>query len=145
MVIYTYDPNAIIVEPLQDRTKDSILQTYQNIIGKLTKRGFKPRLQLLDNEASKLLQNEMYINNINWKIVPPGNHIRNVAERLIRTFKNHFISILAGTDPDFALHLWDKLIPQACITINLLQNSHRNPQLLAEENLNGQFDYNKTP
>ena len=83
-------------------------------------------------------------NNINRKIVPPGNHRRNVAERQICTFKNHFISILAGTEPDFPLHIWYKLILQACITINLLQNYHRNPQLSAEAHLNGKFDYNKT-
>ena len=77
--------------------------------------------------------------------MPPGNHRRNAAERHIRNFKNHFISILVGTDPDFPLNLWDKLIPQACITINLLRNSHRNPQLSVEAHLNGNFDYNATP
>ena len=41
--------------------------------------------------------------------------------------------------------MWDKLILHACITINLLRNSHRNPQLSAEAHLNVNFDYNKTP
>ena len=41
--------------------------------------------------------------------------------------------------------MWDKLIPQACITINLLCNSHRNQKLSAEAHLNGKFDYNTTP
>ena len=59
MVIYTYDPNAILVETLRDITKESILQEYQKIIGHLNKRGFKPRLQRLENEAPQLLQNEM--------------------------------------------------------------------------------------
>ena len=80
-----------------------------------------------------------------WQLVPQGNHKRNAAERQIRTLRNHFISILDGTDPDFPLHLWDKLIPQACITINILRNYHRNPQLSAEAHLNGNFDYNTTP
>ena len=145
MVIYAYDPNAILVEPLPDRSKESIVQAYQKIIQHLTRRGFKPRLQRLDNEASKLLQDKMDKNQIQWQLVPPGNHRRNAAEQHICNFKNHFISILVGTDPDFPLHLWDKLIPQACITINLLHNSHRNPQLPAEEYLNGNFYYNTTP
>ena len=84
-------------------------------------------------------------NNINWQIVPLGNHRSNVVERKICTFKNHLISILAGTDPDSPLHIWYKLIPQACIIIHLLQNLHRNPQLLAEAHLIGKFDYNNTP
>ena len=129
MVIYAYDPITIIVDPLWDITKESILQAYQNIIGHLTKIGFKPRLQGLDNEASQLLQNEMDSNNINWQLVPPWTYIRNVAETQIRTFNNHFISILAGTYSYLPLHIWDKLIPHSCITINLLQNLHRNTQL----------------
>ena len=112
MVIYVYNPNAILLDTLQDRNNESILQAYQMIIGHPTKRWLKPRLQHLDNEASQLLQNEIDSNNINWQTVPPGNYRRNVAKRQIRTLKNHFISILAGTDPDFPLHIWDKLIPQ---------------------------------
>ena len=59
MFIYTYDPNAILVDPLHDITKEYILQAYQNIIGHITIRGFKPGLQRLENKASELLQNEM--------------------------------------------------------------------------------------
>ena len=118
---------------------------YQKIIQHLTKRGFEPILQILDNEASKLLQYRMDKNQIQWQLVTQENHRINSAERHIRTFKNHFISILAGTDPDFPLHMWDKVIPQACITINLLRNSPRNPQLSAEAHLNGNFYYNTTP
>ena len=121
------------------------MQAYQEIIQDLTKGGFKPRLQILDNEASKLLQDEMDNQQIQWQIVPPGNHRRNASERQIRNLKNHFISILAGTDPDFPLHLWDKLIPQSCITLNLICNSHRNPHLSSEAHLSENFDYNTTP
>ena len=59
MVIYKYDPNAILVKPLPDRSKESIVQAYQKITQNLTMRGFKPILQRLDNEASKLLQDNM--------------------------------------------------------------------------------------
>ena len=125
MVIYAYDPNAILVEPLPDRSKESIVQAYQKIIQHLTRRGFKPRLQRIDNEASKILQDEMDKNQRKWQLVPPGNHRRNAAERHTRTFKNHFISILVGTDPEFQLHLWDKLIPQACITKSETHSYHQ--------------------
>ena len=87
----------------------------------------------------------MYKQQIQWQLVPQGNHSKNAAEKQICTFKNHFIAILSGTDPDFPFHLWYKFIPQACITINLIRNSHRNTQLSAEAHLNGNFDYNTTP
>ena len=66
MVIYAYDPNAILVKPLPDRSKESIVQAYQKIIQHLTKRGFKPILQRLDNEASKSLQDGMDKRQIQW-------------------------------------------------------------------------------
>jgi hypothetical protein len=43
------------------------------------------------------------------------------------------------------MHLWCRLIPQATTTLNLLCQSHINPRLLAEAQLNGAFDFNKTP
>ena len=145
MFIYAYDPNAILIEPLPDRSKESIVQDYKKIIQNLMKRGFNSRLQRIDNEVSKLLQYNMDKQQIQWQLVPPGNHRNNAAERQIRTFKNNFIYILTGTDPYFPLHLWDKLTPQSCITINLLRNSHINPQLSAEDHLNGNFGYNTAP
>ncbi|EEC47130.1 predicted protein [Phaeodactylum tricornutum CCAP 1055/1] len=66
-------------------------------------------------------------------------------ERAIRTFKNHFIAGLCTTNPDFPLHLWDRLLPQALITLNLLRRSRINPKLSAHAQLHGAFDYNRTP
>jgi hypothetical protein len=36
--------------------------------------------------------------NIDYKLVPPGQHRQNQAEWAIQTFKAHFISILAGIE-----------------------------------------------
>ena len=66
MVIYAYDPKSIFVDPLQDRTKESILQAYQNIIDRLTKIVSKPIRKQLNNESPQLFQNEMDSDNINW-------------------------------------------------------------------------------
>lgn len=82
---------------------------------------------------------------VDWQLVPPHTHRRNSAERAIRTWKNHFLARLASTDPDVLIHLWDRLIPQATTTLNLLRSSCINPRLSAEAQLNGQFDYNRTP
>ena len=59
----------------------------------------------------------------------PHIHQRNTAERAIRTFKNHFIAGLYSTDPNFPTHLWDKLLLQAEITLNLLRQSRVHPHL----------------
>jgi hypothetical protein len=52
--------------------------------------------------------------------MPPKMHHCNRAERAIRTFKDHFLSILAGVDQSFPPYLWDLLVPQAELTLNLL-------------------------
>jgi hypothetical protein len=51
---------------------------------------------------------------------------------------------LSFVDPSFPLHLWDRLLPQAEITLNLLLNSILHPQLSAAAHFNGLIDYNKT-
>jgi hypothetical protein len=48
-------------------------------------------------------------------------------------------------DPTFTLKLWDKLLTQATITINLLRKSRINPRMSAYAQLNGHFDFNRTP
>jgi hypothetical protein len=51
---------------------------------------------------------------------------------------------LSSVDPTFPLHLWDILLPQAEITLNLLRTSRLHPQLSAAAHFHGLVDYNKT-
>ena len=80
--------------------------------------------------------------NVSYQMVPPGIHRRNAAERAIRTFKNHFIAGLSSTDSNFPIHLWDKLLDQAILSLNLLRGSRVSPTKSACEDLFGPFDYN---
>jgi hypothetical protein len=75
----------------------------------------------------------------------PHDHRVNAAERAIRTWKNHFIAGISSTDPRFPIALWDRLIPQAVLTLNLLRTSRINPRLSSHAQLFGMFDFNKTP
>ena len=79
------------------------------------------------------------------ELVPPGTHHSNAAEVAIRNFKAHFLSVIAGTSQMFSPSLWDRLLPQAEIKINLLRQSNATPKVLAYAHLSGPFDYNKIP
>ena len=57
----------------------------------------------------------------------------------------HFLSVLAGTSKDFPPPLWDRLLPQAEITINLLQQSNATSNVSAYSHLSGPFEYKKKP
>jgi hypothetical protein len=70
--------------------------------------------------------------------------LRNAAECAIRTFKEHFVAGLSSVDPSFPMHLWDRLLPQAEITLNFLRTSRLHPQLSAAAHYHGLVDYNKT-
>jgi hypothetical protein len=79
----------------------------------------------------------------NISLPPPLCYRRNAAERAIRTFKEHFVAGMYSVDPTFPLHLWDRLFPQAEITLNLLRTSRLHPQLSAAAHFHGLIDYNK--
>jgi hypothetical protein len=51
---------------------------------------------------------------------------------------------LSSVDPALPLNLWDRLLPQAEIMLNLLQTSRLHPQLSAAAHFHDLVDYNKT-
>jgi hypothetical protein len=144
MLCYIYDCNYIKVVPMKYRSASEWVKAYESIHQELTVKGFKPKLQTLDNEASTALKNFFTVNNIAYQLVPPHCHRRNAAERAIRTFKEHFVAGLSSVDPSFPMHLLDILLPQAEITLNLLRTSRLHPQLSAAAHYHGLVDYNKT-
>jgi hypothetical protein len=110
---------------------------------RMTSKGFKPKLQTLDNEASAALKSFSTENDVEFQLVPPHCHRRNATERAIRTFKEHFVAGLKSAYPDFPFHLWDPLLPQAEMTLNLLQTSWQHPQVSAAAHFHGMIDYKK--
>ena len=143
--LYNYDSNAILVEPMKTRTAASIVNAYRKTHDRLCKSGLKPSFQILDNECSRLMKDFFNQRGIEFQLVTPHAHRRNAAERAIRTFKCHFIAILAGTDKNFPMHLWDRLLFQAETTLNMLRPSRLHPKLSADMVINGPFDFNATP
>jgi hypothetical protein len=144
MLCYIYDCNYIKFVPMKSRSASEWVKPYDSIHQELTVKGFTPKLQTLDNEASAALKNFFTANSIAYQLVPPHCHRRNAAERAIRTFKEHFVAGLSSVDPSFPMHLWDRLLPQAEITLNLLRTSRLHPQLSAAAHYHGLVDYNKT-
>jgi hypothetical protein len=110
----------------------------------MTAKGYKPKLQTMDNEASAALKKYFTEKEMCYQLVPPHCHRTNAAERAIRTFKQHFKAGLTTVNPDLPVHLWDIILPHAEITLNLLHSSRLHPQLSAAAHYHGLIDYNKT-
>jgi hypothetical protein len=144
MLCDIYDCNYIKVVPIKSRSASEWVKSYGSIHQELTIKCFKPKIQTLDNEASTALKNFCTAQNIDYQLVSPHCHRLNTAERAIRTFKEHFMARLFSVDPSFPMHLRDRLLPQAEITLNLLRTSRLHPHLSAAAHYHGLVDNNKT-
>ena len=80
-----------------------------------------------------------------YQLVPPNAHQRNIAERVICTFKTHFLSMLSGVDSTFPKFMWNNLLVQTELTLNLICQDTLNPSISAWEYFNGDFEYAATP
>jgi hypothetical protein len=90
------------------------------------------------------LKNFFTVNDIAYQLVLPHCHRHNAVKRAIGTFKENFVAGLSSVDPCFQMHLWNRLLPQAEITLNLLWASRLHPQLSAAAHYHCLVDYNKT-
>ena len=108
------------------------MRAYHVLVMRLKNAGILPRKHVLDNKVSSAMKDfirKKY--KMEMELVPPGCHRRNAAEVAIRNFKAHFLSVLAGVADDFPLTLWDRLLPQTEVTLNLLRQSNATPTVSA--------------
>jgi hypothetical protein len=144
-VLYHYETNSILATPITNLDDKSIFEAYKANFEMLEAKGYKPKVNVMDNQATKYIKKFLTEKGCKLQLVEPHNHRVNAAERAIQTFKDAFIAALATTDRDFPLQLWDKLAPQVQDTLNLLRASRTNPGISAYEALNGPYDWNRFP
>ena len=108
---------------------------------RLTDNKHRADLQILDNEASAEYKRSIKTKwNAKYQSVPTHTHPSNASERAICTFKAHFLSILAGVAPYFPRNLWDLLLQQAELTLNLLIQATLDPSQSAWSYFHGSFN-----
>jgi hypothetical protein len=71
MILYDYDSNAILAQPIKDRTAHELLRAFQVMEQELVARGLTPKLTKLDNEASKLLKTYHHQQDITFQLAQP--------------------------------------------------------------------------
>eukprot|EP00957_Ditylum_brightwellii_P176129 13411749-Ditylum_brightwellii.AAC.1 len=145
MVLYVYDPNAILLQSLKNRTDAEITRAYKTNVMELKKAGYNPNFHRLDNEAPPNLKEYNKEKGITYQFTPPHMHQVNAAERAICTFKEHFIASLCSINAKFLLHLWFQLIKQAEMILNISRPCRRSPAIAANTAIWGEFEYNRTP
>jgi hypothetical protein len=109
MVLTESESYAIPVKPMTNRTSGEMIRAYQVLINRLRSVGIAPKQHILDNECSNDFKEAIKTNEMTYQLIPPHDHQRNKAEKVINLFKDHFVAILCGADTLFLLNLWDLL------------------------------------
>ena len=95
-----------------------IHETYEWLLSQ----GFKPLLHKMDNhtlyEVKKFIQAQQTRLR---QYTPPDMHRTNPSERVIRTWKNHFLAGIAGLPKSFPIANWCRLTRQWDATLNMLR------------------------
>ena len=140
MVTVELDGNYIDDEQMKSRSTKDLTKACKEIYARWKAMGvICPNWHVLDNKAPL---EAIRVNGCQVKKTLADMHRQNITKHVIQTFKGHFIATMAGILDDFPIHQWHELVPQMVITLNLLQQSHVVPEVLAYAYHHGNFDYN---
>jgi hypothetical protein len=135
-VLYHYESYCILATPISGLADKTIFEAYKLYFDELMAKGFKPKPNIMDNQATKHIKQFLSENECKLQLVDPHNHRVNAAERAIQTFKDAFIKALATTNVDFPLQLWNKLTLQVQNCLNLMQCSCIDPSRSVYKTMN---------
>ncbi len=103
--MYHYKTNAILVKVIKNLDYHSIYEAYKELFETLEAKGYKPKMDVMDNQATIYIKQFLTKTECNYQVVKLHNHRVNAAEQAIQTFKVAFIAALATTDSVFPLQL----------------------------------------
>ena len=66
MIMCEIDGNAVLVEPMKNKTEDEMVETYQKVIDGLKTGGILPKKHILDNEISANYKKAIDTNGMTW-------------------------------------------------------------------------------
>ncbi len=101
LIVYHYKSNAILALPISGLDDKTIFDVYKIAFDELVAKGFKPKLNIMDNQATKYTKKFLTKEECKLQLVKPYNHRINAAKRTIQTFKDAFIAALAITNFGF--------------------------------------------
>ena len=105
MVLYKTDANLVLIKLMKTRSSSKMCWAYNKVMMCLTNWGIKVAKHILNNKASDNYLQAIKQNGIEYEKIPPNIHQRNMAEKAISMFKDHFQAIMAGVNDTFPMHL----------------------------------------
>jgi len=146
-VMLSFYCGHVHTEPMPDRSTASLVAAYTRTFAYYRRFGQVPAFQRMDNETSADLNTFLRdVAKVTIEFVPPNNKRTNTAERIIRSWRNHFISGLHTVDSRFPMQCWDELLAQVDFTYSLLHPWTPNPTISAYEGFHGRtYDFAAHP
>ena len=92
LIAYEQRSNAVLVRSLRDQKDASLLEAFQVVYHNFTKSGFKPTLNVMDNQCSHKIQQFIWSTIADIQLVNPDDHQVNASELAIQTWKNHWLA-----------------------------------------------------
>ena len=100
-ILCEIDNGVIMSEAVRNRSSSEIVRVYQVLMQQLKAAGIRPKKHVLDNECSTDIKQAIKENELEYQIVPKGQHRRNISERALQTWKSHTIGSLSGVSNNF--------------------------------------------
>ena len=105
MIIHEIDGKSTWVEATKNKTEEEMIVARRQALKRMQLQGIIPKHQVLDNETSAPYKAKIVATNMTYQLVPPDDHRRNIAEKAIQTWKDHFVGVLGGMAATFPMHI----------------------------------------
>jgi hypothetical protein len=79
-ILYYYESNAILITPISGLDDMSLFNAYKTEFDELTAKGFKPKLNIMDNQATRHIKKYLTEDDCKLQVVESTNHCVNAAK-----------------------------------------------------------------
>ena len=130
MILHKIDVNSTWIEPMKNKTEGKAILDRRPALDRKKYQCKVPKNQVIDNKIPASQRTEIKATNTTFQIVPPDDHHRNLADKAIHIWKDHFIGVMRDTGAYSPIHLLCQEIPQAERKLLLPRQSNVNPNEL---------------
>ena len=106
MILHKIDGNSTWIEPMNNKTEVETILAQRRALEIMRDQGIVPKHQVIKNKILVAYRKNISSTHMNFQLVPPDDHCRNLADNEIQNWKDHFIGIMIGTAAISPIHLW---------------------------------------
>ncbi len=90
---------------MQNQLGGKLILARARALARMQRHGLITKHQIFDNQASPEYKAAIEASGMTYELVPPKEDRRNMTEKAIQTFKDHFGGVLSGCAPSMPIRL----------------------------------------